>query len=70
VIGRFGAIAQLGYKVMDGSDAAPNAPRRYARYGWRYHFNDHCWGTSAVRAIENRKADAVEFGAGYSMHWR
>jgi hypothetical protein len=64
VIGRFGAIFQVGYKVVNGSDD-PGAGSLYERYGWRYHFNDAFWGTFAVRAIDDRKADALEFGFGY-----
>jgi hypothetical protein len=69
VIGRFGAIAQLGYNVADGSKD-PRAPRFYQRYGWRYHINDHYWGTFAVRAIKGRKADFLEFGVGYRTRWQ
>jgi hypothetical protein len=65
VIGRFGAIVQAGYKVFNGSDN-PNAPGLYERYGWRVRFNDRMWGTFAVRAISDRKADALEFGLGFS----
>ncbi len=64
VIGRFGAIFQMGYKAVNGSDD-PTAGSLYERYGWRYHFNDKFWGTFAVRAINDRKADALEFGFGY-----
>lgn len=69
VIGRFGAIVQVGYKVASGFDDG-SVPRRYERYGWRYHFNDHLWGTFAVRAVADRKADALEFGLGYRTRWR
>jgi lipid A 3-O-deacylase PagL len=69
VIGRFGAIVQVGYKVASGFDDG-STPRRYERYGWRYHFNDHLWGTLAVRAVADRKADALEFGLGYRALWR
>src|SRR5262245_16756071 len=48
VIGRFGALVQVGYKPVRGTDR-PGAARLYERYGWRYHFNDHVWGTFAVR---------------------
>jgi lipid A 3-O-deacylase PagL len=65
VIGRFGAIVQAGYKVFNGSEN-PNAPSLYERYGWRFRFNDRMWGTFAVRAVASRKADALEFGLGYS----
>ena len=64
VIGRFGALVHVGYKVVNGSDD-PMAGSLYERYGWRYHFNDHWWGTFAVRAINGRKADALEFGFGF-----
>ena len=65
IIGRFGAIVQAGYKVFNGSDN-PNAPSLYERYGWRVRFSDRMWGTFAVRAIDDRKADALEFGLGFS----
>jgi hypothetical protein len=64
VIGRFGAIVQVGYKVASGFDGG-TMPRQYERYGWRYHFNDHLWSNFAVRAVADRKADALEFGLGY-----
>lgn len=69
VIGRFGAIVQIGNKVASGSDDG-SVPRQYARYGWRYHVNDRLWGTFAVRAVAGRKADALEFGLGYRTRWR
>ena len=65
IIGRFGALVQAGYKVFNGSEN-PNAPNLYERYGWRFRFNDRVWGTFAVRATGHRKADALEFGFGYS----
>jgi hypothetical protein len=64
IIGRFGAMVQAGYKVFNGSDN-PNASSLYERYGWRFRFNDRVWGSFAVRAIDDRKADALEFGLGY-----
>jgi hypothetical protein len=69
IIGRFGAIVQVGYKAVKGTDA-PNAARLYERYGWRFHFTDSVWGTFAVRAIDDRKADALEFGLGYRTRRR
>jgi hypothetical protein len=69
IIGRFGAIVQAGYKVFNGSNN-PNAPSLYERYGWRFRFSDRVWGTFAVRAIDDRKADALEFGFGYQSRPR
>jgi len=69
IIGRFGAIVQAGVKVVNGSDN-PDAARLYERYGWRYHFNDRLWGSFSVRAINDRKADALEFGVGYRSRLR
>jgi lipid A 3-O-deacylase PagL len=68
VIGRFGAIVQVGRRLVNSS-GDPNAPRLYERYGWRYQFSDLFWGTFAVRAVENRKADALEVGVGYRIRW-
>jgi lipid A 3-O-deacylase PagL len=69
VIGRFSAIVQLGYNVANGAKDQ-RLPHFYQRYGWRYHFSDRYWGTLAVRAIEGRKADFLEFGVGYRTRWR
>ena len=68
VIGRFGAIVQVGYKVVNNSDE-PDAARLYERYGWRYHFNDHYWSEFAIRGNGHR-ADFLEVGAGYRTAWR
>jgi hypothetical protein len=68
VIGRFGALVQLGYRITTGS-ADPNASRIYERYGWRYHVNDNFWTMFSVRAIDGWRADFMEFGAGYKTRW-
>jgi len=62
VIGRFGAVVQVGDNVHRGYETTP---RLYARYGWRYHFNDRLWSTFAIRANDVRKANALEIGAGF-----
>jgi len=64
VIGRFGAIVQVGYKAFNGSDD-PRAANLYERFGWRYHLGENFWGMFSVRAFDDRKADALEFGFGY-----
>jgi hypothetical protein len=69
IIGRFGAIVQAGYRVFNGSDSV-NAPAVYERFAWRFRFSDRVWGTFAVRSVEDRKADALEFGLGYQSRPR
>jgi len=69
IIGRFGAIVQAGYRVFNGSDSL-NAPAVYERFAWRFRFSDRVWGTFAVRSVEDRKADALEFGLGYQSRPR
>ena len=66
VIGRFSALTQVGDTVARGF-ANPNSSRLYTRYGWRYQVNDRVWSTLAIRAHGFRKADALEFGAGYRI---
>jgi hypothetical protein len=66
VIGRFGAIAQLGYYAARGFDN-PTKPRFYQRLGWRYRVTDRLWSTIAIRTIGDGRADALEVGAGYRM---
>jgi len=66
VIGKFGALLQPGFVVARGSERA-NSSRFYQRLGWRYHVNDHFWGSVSLRAVEGRIADALEFGAGYRL---
>ncbi|MGH9255091.1 MAG: acyloxyacyl hydrolase [Vicinamibacterales bacterium] len=68
VIARFGALVQAGYNVARGFDD-PSCARFYVRYGWRYYLNDRVWGLFAIRSIEGRRADFLEFGAGYRMRW-
>jgi hypothetical protein len=69
VIGRFGAIVQVGYKLANGSDEA-DSPRLYERYGWRYRLNNHYWSEFAIRSVKDQRADFLEFGAGYVTRWR
>ncbi len=66
VVGRFSAIVQIGENVVRGF-AGPKSTRLYQRFGWRYQISDRYWSTMAIRSIEGRKADALEFGAGYRM---
>jgi hypothetical protein len=68
VIGRFGALVQVGYVVARTLEDG-HTPRLYQRYGWRYHMNHHFWTTFAIRTIQGRKADALELGAGYRIRW-
>jgi hypothetical protein len=67
VIGRFGAIAQLGYYVARGFDD-PEQRRFYQRLGWRYRLTDRLWSTLAIRSTGSWRADALEFGVGYRMN--
>jgi hypothetical protein len=68
VIARFSILFQLGYTVWRGFDDK-DVPRFYQRYGLRFHFSDHLWGTFAVRSIKVRKASCLEFGVGYRIGW-
>ena len=68
VIARFSLLFQLGYTVWRGFDDE-DVPRFYQRYGSRFHFSDHFWGTFAVRSIKVRKANFLEFGLGYRVLW-
>jgi lipid A 3-O-deacylase PagL len=68
LIGRFGALVHLGYKVANGYNT-PDSSQWYGRYGWRFHFSDRLWGIFAVRATEGKKADFLEFGLGYRKTW-
>ena len=67
VIGRFGAIAQLGYYVARGFDN-PTKSRLYERLGWRYRVTDRLWTTIGIRTAGGPRADALELGAGYRMN--
>jgi lipid A 3-O-deacylase PagL len=69
VIDRFGALVQAGYNVARGLED-PSCPRFYVRYGWRYRLTDRLFGLFAIRSIEGRRADFLEFGAGYRMRWQ
>jgi hypothetical protein len=64
VIGRFGALVQVGETVVRGFDD-PETPRLYERFGWRYHFNDRVWSTIVIRAVDGWRADSLQFGIGY-----
>jgi len=64
VIGRFGALVQIGQNVARGFDD-PNQPRLYERFGWRVHINDNYWTTIVIRAVDGWRADALQFGIGY-----
>ena len=66
VIGRFGAILQLGYYVARGFDNP--AKRSYQRFGWRYRVTDRLWSTVAIRSTGGLRGDALEFGVGYRMN--
>src|SRR5262249_236792 len=66
VVGRFGALVQVGQQVARGFDDA-NQPRLYERFGWRYHFNDSYWTTIVIRAVDGWRADALQFGFGYRL---
>jgi urease beta subunit len=69
VIARFGALVQAGYNVARGFED-PSSARFYMRYGWRYQLNDRFFGLFAIRSLEGRKADFLEFGGGYKVRWR
>jgi lipid A 3-O-deacylase PagL len=64
VIGRFGALVQVGEQVARGL-RDEDAPRLYERFGWRYHLNDRYWTTIVIRAVDGWRADALQFGFGY-----
>jgi hypothetical protein len=64
VIGRFGAIVEVGDNVLRGFGDSSVA-RLYERFGWRYHINDRYWTSFSVRAVDGRRADALQFGFGY-----
>lgn len=66
VVGRFGAIVEVGDNVVRGFDDA-SVPRLYERFGWRYHISDRYWTSIFVRAVDGRRADALQFGFGYRL---
>jgi hypothetical protein len=66
VVGRFGAIAQVGGIVARGF-SAPDSRRVYSRFGWRYQINERFWSTFAIRANGFHEANALEIGAGYRI---
>jgi hypothetical protein len=68
VMARLSVLFQVGYTVWRGVDEE-DVPRFYQRYGTRFHFTDHFWGTFAVRSIKIRKANFLEFGLGYRVLW-
>jgi len=65
VVGRFGPFVQVGQNVARGFD--DTKPRLYERFGWRYHLNDRYWTTISIRAVQGRRADALQFGIGYRL---
>ena len=69
VIARFSVLLQLGYTIWRGFEDE-DVPRFYQRYGVRFHFSDHVWGTFAVRSVKLRKAAFMELGLGYRVRWR
>jgi hypothetical protein len=66
IIGRFSALLHAGYVVARGIEA-PDTPRFYQRYGLRYQLSRRAFTTLAVRAVEGRKADALQIGGGYRL---
>ncbi len=66
IIGRFSAFMDVGYVVARGTDT-DEISRLYERYGWRYQLGDRVFSTFGVRAINGRKADALEVGLGYRL---
>ena len=64
LIGRFGALVQMGRSVARGHDDS-RVSGIYERFGWRYNFNDRYWTTFVIRAVDGRRADALQFGIGY-----
>jgi hypothetical protein len=62
LIGRFGALMQVGADVARGF---ASSSRLYARYGWRYQVNDRVWSTLAIRSHGFRRANVLEFGVGF-----
>jgi hypothetical protein len=68
IVGRFGALVQVGRDVVRGFDD-PNDSRWYQRYGWRYQVNDRVFGIFSIRATRGRKADFLEIGLGYKTPW-
>lgn len=66
VVGRFGAIVEVGDNVVRGFGDT-SASKLYERFGWRYHINDRYWTCIFVRAVDGRRADALQFGFGYRM---
>jgi len=66
VIGRFGALVQVGDTVARGL-AHPNSPRLYSKYGWRYQLNNRVWSTMTIRTNGLWQANVLEFGLGYRI---
>ena len=69
IIGRFSAIAQLGYHAARGFND-PDVPRFYQKFGCRYYVNDRVFLTFTSRVVALRNADGLELGAGYRLRWR
>ena len=68
VVGRFSAIAQLGYRAVRGFND-PDVPRLYQKFGCRYYVNDRVFLTFTSRVIALRNADGLELGVGYRLRW-
>jgi hypothetical protein len=66
VMARLSVLLHLGYTLSRGVEDE-NVPRFYQRYGARFQFSDHLWGTFAVRSVKGRKADFMELGLGYRV---
>jgi hypothetical protein len=66
VIGRFGALVQVGDTVARGF-AHPNSSRLYSKYGWRYQLNNRVWSTMTIRTNGLWQANVLEFGLGYRI---
>jgi len=69
LIGRFGALMQVGDTVARGF-ANPNAKRLYTRYGWRYQVTERVWSAFTIRAHGFWRANVLEFGVGYRLRGR
>ena len=66
VMARLSVLLHLGYTVSRGVEDE-NVPRFYQRYGARFRFSEHLWGTFAVRSVKGRKANFMELGLGYRV---
>lgn len=66
VVGRFGPFVEVGHTVARGFDDA-GSRRLYQRFGWRYNFNPRYWTAITIRAVDGRRADALQVGVGYRI---